>query len=642
MRIGVYVCHCGSNIADTIKVAEVAEFARTLPNVVVSRDYLYLCSDPGLELIRNDIAKFKLDRIVLAACSPAMHRLTFMNETERAGLNPYCLDRANIREQCSWVHMDKDMATEKAKQLVAAAIARVTLAEPLQATEAGVKPSVLVIGGGIAGIQSAIELGNMGFAVFLVEKEPHLGGHMAQLHQTFPDLSNAGEMLKSRLEKLNSNPKIEVLPYSEVIEVGGYVGNFQARVKRKPRYVDMEKCTRCGLCLQACPVSVPDEFESNLSQRRAIYSSRSPEPYYLIDPGACLKLQGKSCSACEEACQPEAIDFNQQAEERELETGAIVMATGYEVFDCHLKPEYGCGVYENVITGLQLERLVSPTGPTGGKLQIKGRKPKNVVFIQCVGSRDKCAGHEYCSQVCCMSTAKQAHYVKKNNPGAEVTVCYIDIRAFGKGHEQFYEKVQKEGVVYRRGNVSEIYRQGDKLIVRAEDTLLREFFETEADLVVLATGLVPHQENQNLAKMLRLPLDADGFFLEAHPKLGPVETTTDGIVLAGCCQGPKDITDTIVQARAAAAKVSIPLFCGKLKREPLVPKIDAEVCMGCRICEPICEFGALVFDPRLKVMTINELLCRGCGSCSVICPSGANQVNNFSKKQILETVTALT
>ena len=346
--------------------------------------------------------------------------------------------------------------------------------------------------------------------------------------------------------------------------------------------------------------------------------------------------------ACEEACQPKAVDFNQKATERELEIGTIVMATGYEAFDPHLKPEYGYGIYPNVITSLELERLASPSGPTGGKIEINGQEPKNVVFIHCVGSRDKSVGHEYCSQICCTNTAKQAHYVKERIPDAKVTVCYIDARAFGKGHEEFYERVQKEGVLYRRGNVSEIYQHGDRLIVRAEDTLLGEFYEEEADLVVLAIGLVPRKEAPDLAKMLRISLDTDGFFLEAHPKLGPVETTTDGVALAGCCQGPKDITDTVVQGRAAAAKTSIPLFCGKLRKEPLVPWIDAEICRGCRLCEQVCEFGALVFDERRKVMTINELLCRGCGACSVACPSGANQVKNLSKKCLLETVTVLT
>lgn len=642
MRIGVYVCHCGSNIAGTVDVVAVAGFARSLPGVVISQDTPYLCSQPGLELIRNDIVKHKLDRVVLAACSPNMHQASFMTEAQRAGLNPYCLERANIREQCSWVHAnDHRAATEKATQLVAAAVARVRLSEPLTALEAPVTPAVLVIGGGIAGMQSAIELGNMGFKVWLVEKEAHLGGHVAQLHQTAPDFAEACETLKPGLEGLKSHPKIEILTRCEVTEVGGYVGNFKAKVIQKATGVDTAKCNRCGRCLDACPASIPDDFEAGLSQRHAIYLSRSAEQYYLIDPASCLRTQGKECSACAQVCPTGAINLVQKAAERELEIGAIIVATGYEPFNCHLKPEYGYGTYENVITALQLERLVATNGPTGGKLQINGKEPGNVVFIQCVGSRDESVGHVYCSRVCCGFTAKQAHYVKSMMPGARVTVCYTDMRAFGKGHEQFYEKVQKEGVIYRRGNVSEILCKDGKLLVRAEDTLHGGFYEEPADLIVLANGLVPRPDTERLAKMLHISRDPDGFYQEAHPKLGPVETTTEGIFLAGCCQSPKDITDTVTEARAAAVKASIPLFCGKLRREPLVPAIDAEVCRGCRVCEPLCEFGALIFDEQRKVMTVNELLCRGCGVCSVACPSGANQLKNLTKKQMLEMVSGL-
>lgn len=563
MRIGVYVCHCGRNIADTVDVARVAEVAGKLPDVVVARDYIYICSGPGQELVRRDIAESGLNRVVIAACSPLMHQATFMNNVQRAGLSPYCLARANIREQCSWVHRDREEATEKARQLVTAAIAKVALDQPLAAREVEVQPSVLVIGGGIAGIEAAIQLGKTGFSVFLLEKESRLGGHAARLYRTFPDLADAGELLQARLEELNSIPGIKVLTDSEVVEVGGYVGNFQVKVR-------------------------------------------------------------------------------QAAVECPLDIGVIVVATGFETFDPHLKPEYGYGMYKNVITAMELERLASPSGPTRGKIQFDGREPGNVVFIQCVGSRDKSVGHEYCSRICCTYTAKQAHYIREKLPRAKVTVCYIDVRTFGKGHEQFYEKVQREGVIYRRGNVSEIYGRGDRVIVRAEDTLLGEFFEEAADLVVLATGVAPRKTTAELARLLKISLDADGFLLEAHPKLGPVETTTEGIVIAGGCQGPRDITDSVEQGRAAAAKASILLFPGKLKREPLVPAIDAEVCRGCRLCERVCAFGALVFDERHKVMTINEVLCRGCGACSIACPSGANQVRNFTKKQVLEMMAALT
>ncbi len=641
MRVGVYVCHCGRNIAETVNVAEVVEFAKSLPYVVVAKDYRYVCSDPGQEMIKDDIGEFGLDRVVLACCSPTMNQVTFMNTVQKGGLNPYCMERANIREQCSWVHPDIGEATTKAKLIVAAAVAKVLLSEPLIAKEIDVIPAALVIGGGIAGIQAALDIGNAGFKVYLVEREPYLGGHVAQLDKTFPSLDDASDMLLSKIAELRKHPNIEILTYSEVVEAEGYIGNFKVKVKKKPTYIDMGKCTKCSNCIDVCPVKVPDEFNLGLNSRSAVYLPGFPDSSYLIDSEACLHLRGEDCSACEEACEPDAIDFEQREEEVELEVGTIVVATGYDIFDARLKPEYGYGIYPNVITGLELERLSSTSGLTQGKIQINGREPKNVVFIQCVGSRDKSVGIEYCSRVCCMYTAKQAYYIKNKLPEAKVTVCYIDIRAFGKGHEEFYERVQGDGVIYRRGTVSEVYKKGDKLIVRAEDTLLGEMYEEEADLVVLAVGLRPRKDARELTTMLRISTGADGFFLEAHPKLAPVETTTDGIVLAGCALGPKDITDAIAQGHAAAVKASIPLFLGKIKKEPLVSLIDEEVCAGCRLCESACEYGALVLDERRRVMTVNEVLCRGCGACSAICPSGANQIKNCSEKQIFEMIAAL-
>jgi heterodisulfide reductase subunit A len=562
MKIGVYVCHCGRNIAGTVNVAAVVEFARRLPHVAVAKEYRYVCSDPGQQIISDDIAEFGLDKVVIASCSPSMHQNTFMNNVQKAGLNPYCLDRANIRENCSWVHSNMTEATEKAKLLVAAAVAKVILAEPLEVKEVSVTPAALVIGGGIAGIQAALDIGDAGFKVYLVEREPKLGGHVAQLYKTFPSLEETEQLLMSRIERIKENPNIEALTSAEVTGMEGYIGNFKVTAK-------------------------------------------------------------------------------QDGVDRELEVGAIVVATGFDTFDASLKPEFGYGVYPNVITGLELERLASPSGPTGGKIEIDGKEPANVVFIQCVGSRDKSVGVEYCSRVCCMYTAKQASYIKDKLPEARVTVCYIDIRAFGKGCEEFYEKVQREKVIYRRGNVSEVYKKGDKLVVRAEDTLLGETFEEEADLVVLATGMRPARDAAELGKMLHISSGADGFFLEAHPKLGPVETTTDGIFLAGCAVGPKDITDSISQGHAAAVKASIPLFLGRVSKEPLVANIDEEVCAGCGLCESSCEFGALVLDARRKVMTVNEALCRGCGACSALCPSGANQLRNTTEKQVFDMIEAL-
>ena len=563
MRIGVYVCHCGRNIAGTVNVTEVAEYAAKIPGVVMAKEYRYMCSDPGQEMIKNDIIEHQLDRVVIASCSPTMHQATFMNTVQKAGINPYQLERTNIRENVSWVHSDIDDATAKAKILISASVARIMLSNPLSAKEVSVTPSALVVGGGIAGIQAALDIGNSGFRVYLVEREPSPGGNAAKLYRTFPVMESASGIVNEKIRQLRECPMVEVLTDSEVASVSGYIGNFNVEVK-----------------------NLLKENEENLK----------------------------------------------------LSIGTIVIATGYSLFNAQEKPELGYGQYPNVITGMEFEQMLS-SGE--GKIEINGKEPKNIVFIQCVGSRDKTVNAEYCSRVCCMYTAKQALCVREAIPDAKISVCYIDIRAFGKGNEEFYDRVQRQKILYRRGVVSEVFKKGDKLVVRAEDSLLDEFYEEETDLVVLATGMRPQKDTARTSKMLNVTTGSDGFFLEAHPKLGPVETTTDGVFLAGCSVGPKDITDSISQAHAAALKACIPLFKKMVKREPLVASIDEDSCSGCRLCEPICEYGALVFDEKRMVMTVNEALCRGCGSCAASCPSGANQVRNTTKKQLFEMIDAL-
>ena len=648
MRIGVYICHCGVNIAATVNVEEVTEFASTLPNVAVARHYSFVCSEPGQALIKEDIEEMGLDRVVVAACSPRMHESTFRAAIQEAGLNPYLLEMANIREQCSWVHEEKDKATEKAKALVAAAVAKASLLEPLEEKEAAVTPAALVIGGGIAGIQASLDIADAGFKVYLVEREPSIGGHMAQLDKTFPTLDCSACILTPKMVDVARHPNIELLTYSEVVGVEGYVGNFKVRVRKKPRYVDMDKCTGCGLCAEACRLKgrVPSEFDVGLGKRAAIYI---PFPQavplkYTVDPERCIFLQRGKCGkfpACKEACPADAIDFEQKEEVVEVDVGAIVVATGFNQFDPRLKPEFGYGLYENVITALEFERLSSASGPTGGEISINGRTPKDVVFIQCVGSRDKSVGNEYCSRVCCMYTAKQAHLVREKLPDARVTVFYTDVRAFGKGFEEFYDRVRGEGVIYRRGDASEVYRKGDRLVVRAEDTLLGKVVEVEADLVVLATGLVPRADVGEVAGLLRLSRSPDGFFLEAHPKLRPVETAVEGVFLAGCCQGPKDIPDTVAQAKAAASSAIALMSQGKVVMEPITAVIDEEACSGCRICEALCEYDALSLDGERGVMTVNEILCKGCGVCGAACPAGAISMNHFTDEQIFAQIGAM-
>jgi heterodisulfide reductase subunit A len=556
-RVGVYICHCGINIAATVDVTAVAEYAAHLPGVVVSRNYTYMCSDPGQVLIKKDIAEFNLNRVVVASCSPLMHEPTFRATVAEAGVNPYCFEMANIREQCSWVHPEGTLTTQKAMKLVASAVAKANRLEPLQIRSVPVVPAALVVGGGIAGIHAALDIADADFDVTLIESSPALGGHATRLHRTFPTLESVADLLNPLVDRVQEHPRIKVMTEAELLEIGGYMGNFHARVR-----------------------------------------------------------QGQ--------------------EEHEVAAGAIIVATGYQVFDARRKPELGYGVYPQVITTLDFEQLAA------GPIQINGREPKKVVFIQCVGSRDRSLGNPYCSRICCMVTAKQANLVREHLPQSDVTVFYMDVRAFGKGFEEFYDSTREKGVIYRRGNPSEIIQRGDKVVVRAEDTLLGEQVEVEADLVILAVGMTPRADMGAVAGMLKLARSADGFFLEAHPKLRPVDTAMAGLFLAGACQGPKDIAETVAQARAAASAALIPLMRGQVPVEAATSYVDEELCAGCGQCALICAYSALSLHPVRKVMTVNPVLCQGCGACSAACPSGAINVHHFTFEQYLSQIDALT
>ncbi|MHC1609617.1 MAG: 4Fe-4S dicluster domain-containing protein [Candidatus Methanofastidiosia archaeon] len=648
MRTGVYICHCGTNISKTVDVKKVIEEINKMHEVVVCKDYQYMCSDPGQEIIKKDINKYQLSSIVVAACSPRMHQNTFQAAIKSAKLNPYCLEMANIREQCSWVHEDVGEATQKAIALIHSAVAKAALLEPLVENEVKVTPATLVIGGGITGIQAALDIANAGYKVYLVEREPSIGGHMAQFDKTFPTLDCAACILTPKMVDVSQHPNIELMAYSEVDDISGFIGNFNIRIKKKPRYVSEEKCVSCGDCANECRLSgrVPSTFDAGMGKRAAIYV---PFPQaipliYTIDPDNCLFLKRGKCGKspkCADICESNAIDFEQKDEFVDIEVGTIIVSTGYTEFDPSLKPEYNFDKTDNIITGLQYERFFAPNGPTEGDVIINGKVPKRIVFASCVGSRDKKVGNPYCSRVCCMYIAKQAHLTKERIPDADITVLYCDVRAFGKGYEEFYERVQKEGIKYRRGLVSEIYLENDKAYVRSEDTLLGEVLEIEADLVVLGTGLTPHTNSNTLAQMLHISTSPDNFFLEAHPKLRPVDTVTDGIFIAGCAQGPKDIPDSVAQAGAAAAHAIDILAKGKITIEPYNAVVISDLCGGCRICEALCPFDAHTYNVEKGVMEINDTLCKGCGVCGAGCPAGAISLNHFRDNQIMAQIGAI-
>ena len=643
-RLGVYVCHCGINISHTVDVEKVAEAAAALPGVAIAKTYRYMCSDPGQSLICADVEEHGLTGVVVAACSPRMHEPTFRAAVASVGLNPYMFEMANIREHCSWIHDDKEEGTEKAIDLVRSAVARASYLEGLMEREIDVTPEALIIGGGIAGIQAALDIAEAGYKVHLVEKEPSIGGRMAQLDKTFPTLDCSACILTPKMVDVGRHPNIDLMVYSEVEDITGYVGNFTVTVRKRATSVDRHLCNSCGDCIAKCPAKVSSEFDAGFGERKAIYTpfpqAVPSEP--VIDREHCTYfLKDGKCGVCEKVCTLNAIDYTMEDEIVELSVGTIIVATGFDEFDPNIKPELGYGIYDNVITGLEMERLCSASGPTDGKIQIGGKEPKDVVFIKCVGSRDQSIGNEWCSRVCCMFTAKQAHLVREKLPDANITVFYMDVRAFGKGYEEFYDRVRNENVIYRRGSVSEIYKRGERLVVTGEDTLVGEPIEVEADLVVLAAGLTARKDTDPIASILKLSKSSDRFLMEAHPKLRPVDTATDGVFLAGCCQGPKDIPDTVAQAKGAAASAIIPMSRGTVRLEAISAVVDEDLCSGCRICVSVCPYGAISYDEKDKVSRVNEALCKGCGTCGAACPSGAMSTIHFTSGQMRAQVLAL-
>lgn len=659
-RIGVFVCHCGTNIAATVDVEKVAQALGKEPGVVISTDYPYMCSQSGQDMIRAAIEEHRLTGVVICSCSPRMHEQTFRKTCAAAGLNPYMLEIANIREQCSWIHKNKDEATEKAVILGRAAIAKVHLNAPLTAGTSPVTKRALVIGGGIAGIQTALDIADAGFEVDIVEKKPTIGGKMTQIDKTFPTLDCAACILTPKMVDAAQNEKIRIYSYSEVEAVKGFVGNFHVTIRKKARYVKEDVCTGCGLCTEKCPQKkVPNEFNLGLDNRRAIYIpfAQAVPKVATIDPDFCNMLKNGKCGVCAKVCTAGAIDYKQQDEHIEREYGAIVVATGFDPISLEKFDEFAYSKSPDVVSSLEFERLMNAAGPTGGTLlrPSDGTHPKTIVFVQCVGSR--CDGGEkgksYCSKICCMYTAKHAMLCREKYPDTDVYVFYIDVRTPGKNFDEFYRRaVEEYGVHYIKGMVGKVVPEGGKLKVQASDLLGNRQLHIDADMVVLAAAIEPDKSARPLATMLTASMDTNDFFTEAHPKLRPVESPTAGVFLSGACQGPKDIPETVAQAGAAASKV-IGLLCkDALSCNPCVAQPDEMMCNGCSNCEKVCPYGAITYidkefrDPNRttllrRVAQVNPAVCQGCGACTVACMSGAMDLKGFSNKQIFAEVDAI-
>lgn len=637
-RIGVFLCHCGSNIAGVVDIPTVMEEVKTIPDVVHVEDYKYVCSKPGQQIVKDKIKEHKLNRIVIGACSPRMHELTFRQTMREGGLNPFLLEIANLREHDSWIHSnDPEAATEKAVDLVRMAVARARLLEPLEESEVDIRKSTLIIGAGIAGISAALDLADAGFKVYLVEREPSIGGKMARHDKTFPTLDCSSCILTPRMAEVGAHPNIEILTMAEVENVDGYVGNFEVTVKQQPRYVIEDKCTSCGDCSDVCPVDVPAEFDANLTYRKAIYIpfAQAVPSAYLLDMNSCLGVDAVRCGKCKDACEAEAINYDDTEKIIKLEVGTIVVTTGFDVFDATQKEEYGYGEFANVVNIMEIERMLSAAGPTEGHVVRPSdfQEPKKLVYIQCVGSRDE-KTNKYCSRICCMTAIKQARMIR-DKTGAQVYLFYIDLRTFGKGYEEFYEETASAGVTFIRGRVGEIIEQADhSLVVRGEDTLLGKPIQLEdVDLVVLSTGVVPSQGAKNIAKTLNLSQSPDGFLMEAHPKLRPVDSFNDGIFVAGMAQGPKDIPDTVAQAKAASSGAMSLMGKGRISVEPYYTIVDEDKCAGCRVCVSVCPYNAVTINERGKA-NVNPALCKGCGTCTSTCPSGAMKSQHYTDGQI--------
>jgi heterodisulfide reductase subunit A len=643
-RIGVFVCWCGANIASSVDVNKVVEEIKKEPDVEFAINYMYMCSDPGQQLVKDHIVEDNLNGVVVCSCSPRMHENTFRKAAASVGLNPFLVEIANIREQCSWVHQgDKPVATAKAINIIKATIEKVRQNIELVPIEVSLNKRSLVVGAGISGIMAAIDLAEAGYEVVLVEKEPAIGGKLLQLYKTVPYFKKASDYIKEKSEIVLNHPNITLYTYSEIDDLDGYVGNFEVNIRKKASFINTDKCTNCNKCIDVCPVEVSDEFNRGLSKRKAVhYLTEKAFPKRLvIDAANCKHFTDGNCDKCVNVCKESAIDFNMKDEIVKELVGAIVIATGYKLYSSANFPEWGGGELPDVIDALAFERMLDPEGPTGGKIirPSNGKEAKTVLWVKCAGSRDPEFHKPYCSRVCCIYTAKQARLFKQNVPDGKAFISYMDIRTDSKDFEEFYHAgIENDRIVYIRGRISKVFQEGENLVVRTSDTLTGEALDLEVDLVVLANAIVPVDGVEELAKKLRATIDEFGFFSETHIKLYPVESSTKGIYLAGCAQSPKDTTDSVSQALASTGKILTLFANDKLSQDPLIAMVDPLVCSGCGICVDICPYGARKLNEITKISDVNKALCQGCGACIAACPNKACELINQTSIQTFRMI----
>jgi len=644
-RIGVFLCHCGVNISSNVDMDALAAESSRETGVAIVEEAPFLCAESGQKQIRRAIRENALSRVVVAACSPLMHETTFWETCRGAGLNPFTVQMANIREHVAWVTPDRAAATAKAAALVRGAIGRVLLQRPLAIRKLPVTHRALVIGAGIAGLEAALRLADAGTEVVLVEREPSLGGHMAMVDRTFPTLDCSACVLVPRMARVANHPLITVYTSSEVTTVSGHVGSFRIGVTTRPRFIEASRCTGCGECVAVCPVrDIPCEFDQGLSTRTGIhFAFPQAVPHMpVLDPDRCQHFLTADCSKCADACPADAINYDQDTSRVEVEVGAVVVATGYDVFDPARAPEYGYGRWPNILTSLQFERMCHPSGPTNGRIVCAdGRVPESIAILHCIGSRDT-RFNRHCSSVCCMAALKFS-LAARWQTGARVFDFYLDMRASDKGCEEFYNRAQEEGVIFVHGKGTEVIYRDGKLLVKAEDIALGRRVIVPVDMVVLAVAMEPRADAPKVAQLLGIGCAKGGFFHEKHLKLAPVETVAPGVFLAGTCQGPKDIPDSVAQGGSAAAGALNLLAFGAVEVLSTVAELATSQCAGCGLCVSDCPDSAIELVERdgRTVAVVKDILCRSCGSCVVTCPTGAATQQGYTDDQLMAEINGL-